>query len=97
MAQLGARTQLGDRDGIRARFPGSSFAPYSKTFFGFYIGAQDPYPGFVQDNERLDKELTEAAIPHVFELYQGAHDPTFWREHQDEWLGAAVDRLDPPS
>ena len=75
----------------------SSFAPYSKTFFGFYIGAQDPYPGFVKDNERLDKELTEAAIPHVFELYQGAHDATFWREHQDEWLGAAVDRLDPPS
>jgi enterochelin esterase-like enzyme len=73
------------------------FGPYGKTFFGFYIGAQDPYPGFVQDNERLDTELGEAGIPHVFELYQGAHDTTFWQEHQDEWLGAAVERLDPPS
>jgi enterochelin esterase-like enzyme len=75
----------------------SKFGPYDKTFFGFYIGAQDPYPGFVEDNEQLDKELTDAGIPHVFELYQGAHDGTFWREHQDEWLGAAVERLDPPS
>jgi len=74
-----------------------TFAPYGKTFFGFYIGAQDPYPGFVEDNEQLDQELTEAGIPHVFELYQGAHDASFWREHQDEWLGAAVERLDPPS
>jgi hypothetical protein len=24
------------------------------------------------------------------------HDGTFWREHQDEWLAAAVERLDPP-
>jgi hypothetical protein len=50
VAQLGAGTQLGDRDGVRA-----------------------------------------------FKLYQGAHNATFWREHQDEWLGAAVDRLEPPS
>jgi enterochelin esterase-like enzyme len=73
------------------------FSPYGRTFFGFYIGAQDPYPGFVQDNERLDSELDAADIPHVFELYQGAHSSSFWREHQDEWLGAAVERLDPPS
>ncbi len=70
------------------------FGPYGKTFFGFYIGAQDPYPGFVADNELLDKELTDAGIPHVFKLYQGAHDTSFWREHQDQWLGAAVDHLD---
>jgi enterochelin esterase-like enzyme len=72
------------------------FRPYGKTFFGFYIGAQDPYNGFVDDNKALDTELTEAGIPHVFEIYQGAHDGTFWREHQDEWLAAAVARLDPP-
>jgi enterochelin esterase-like enzyme len=72
------------------------FRPYGKTFFGFYIGAQDPYTDFVPDNQALDKELTDAGIPHVFELYQGGHDGTFWREHQDEWLAAAVERLDPP-
>ena len=64
--------------------------------FGFYIGAQDPYNGFVDDNKALNRELTEAGIPHVFEIYQGAHDGAFWREHQDEWLSAAVERLDPP-
>lgn len=73
------------------------FAPYGKTFFGFYIGAQDPYPGFVQDNERLDEELTNAGIPHVFRLYQGAHDEAFWSRHQHQWLEAAVDHLNPPS
>ncbi len=73
------------------------FAPYGKTFFGFYIGAQDPYPGFVQDNERLDRQLTAAGIPHIFRLYQGAHDESFWSRHQDQWLEAAVDHLDPPS
>jgi enterochelin esterase-like enzyme len=51
----------------------------------------------VEDNEHLDSELDAAGIPHVFELYQGAHNPSFWKEHQDEWLGSAVERLDPPS
>ena len=54
------------------------FAPYPATFFGFYIGRQDPYPGFVEDNVRLSDELTAAGIPHVFELYDGAHDEAFW-------------------
>jgi enterochelin esterase-like enzyme len=75
----------------------ADFRPYGETFFGFYIGTKDPYPGFVEDNERLDRELTEAGIPHVFELYEGAHDSAFWREHQDQWLAGAVERLDPPS
>jgi S-formylglutathione hydrolase FrmB len=47
------------------------FAPYGKTFFGFYTGTKDPY--------------------------EGAHNSAFWAKHQDEWLGGAVDRLDPPS
>jgi hypothetical protein len=33
----------------------------------------------------------------VFELYAGAHDPAFWREHQDQWLAGAVERLAPPA
>lgn len=73
------------------------FAPYGKTFFGFYIGAQDQYKGFVADNEQLDRELTNAGIPHLFELYQGDHSSAFWRSHQDQWLAGAVERLDPPT
>jgi enterochelin esterase-like enzyme len=73
------------------------FTPYSKTFFGFFIGDKDPYPGFVEDNVRLAEELTAAGIPHAFKIYQGEHDQAFWTKHQDEWLAGAVDRLDPPS
>jgi enterochelin esterase-like enzyme len=72
------------------------FRPYGKTFFGFYIGAQDPYTNFVPDNQALDRELTDAGIPHVFELYQGGHNGTLWHEYEDQWLAAAVERLDPP-
>ena len=53
------------------------FGPYPRTFFGFYIGTKDPYPGFVDDNLRLDEELTEAGIPHVIQRYEGAYDQTF--------------------
>jgi enterochelin esterase-like enzyme len=73
------------------------FAPFGKTFFGFYTGTKDPYPGFVKDNVTLSRELRAAGIPHVFRLYEGAHNSGFWAQHQDEWLGGAVDRLDPAS
>jgi enterochelin esterase-like enzyme len=73
------------------------FAPYTKTFFAFYIGTRDPYPGFVEDDERLDAELNKAEIPHVFALYPGSHNGAFWRQHQDLWLAAAVARLAAPS
>jgi enterochelin esterase-like enzyme len=72
------------------------FGPYGKTYFAFYTGTKDPFPGFVEDNEKLSDELTKARIPHVFALYDGAHDRQFWSQHQDEWLAAAVRRLDPP-
>ena len=73
------------------------FERYPKTFFGFYIGSYDPYTNFIADNKRLDRELTAAGIPHVFAVYPGAHRGAFWRQHQDQWLDGAVDRLDPPS
>jgi enterochelin esterase-like enzyme len=71
------------------------FARYPRTFFGFYIGSKDPYPGFVEDNVELSRELKAAQIPHVFRIYDGAHDRGFWDDHQDDWLSAAVARLDP--
>lgn len=72
------------------------FRPYGATFFGFYIGNKDPYPGFVADNVRLSKELKAAGIPHTFRIYRGAHNATFWDQHQDEWLSGAVGHLDRP-
>ncbi|HEX3688118.1 MAG TPA: hypothetical protein VHV28_00390, partial [Solirubrobacteraceae bacterium] len=57
----------------------------------------DPYTNFIADNKRLNRELTAAGIPHAFRLYPGAHNGTFWRMHQDQWLDTAVDRLDPPT
>jgi putative tributyrin esterase len=73
------------------------FSPYPSTFFAFYIGTKDPYPGFVDDNVKLSEELSDARIPHVFALYEGAHNGEFWNEHQDDWLAAAAARLDRPT
>jgi enterochelin esterase-like enzyme len=73
------------------------FGRYPKTFFGFFIGNKDPYPGFVADNQRLDRELAQAGVAHTFKIYPGAHNQAFWSQHQDEWLAAAVARLDRPS
>jgi enterochelin esterase-like enzyme len=73
------------------------FRRYPKTFFGFYVGNRDPYPGFVADNLQLDRELTRAGVAHRFQLYDGAHNQAFWSAHLDEWLAAAVERLDSPS
>ena len=75
---------------------GSLFRPYGATFFGFYIGNQDPYPGFVGDNVRLSSELKAAGIPHTFRIYRGAHNSAFWAQHQDVWLAGAVAHLDAP-
>jgi enterochelin esterase-like enzyme len=72
------------------------FRLYGRTFFGFYIGNKDPYPGFVADNVRLSRELKEAGVPHTFRIYRGAHDAAFWDQHQDEWLSGAVGHLDQP-
>ena len=72
------------------------FSPYGKTFFGFYIGDKDPYPGFVADNVRLSRELKAAGVQHTFKIYHGAHNASFWDQHQDEWLAGAVNHLDRP-
>jgi len=74
-----------------------SFRRYPDTFFGFFIGSNDPYPGFVEDNRQLSRELARAGVPHRFRIYEGAHNQAFWNRHDDEWLTAAVRRLDSPS
>jgi enterochelin esterase-like enzyme len=74
-----------------------SFGRYGATYFGFYVGSNDPYPGFLDDNKLFDRELREAKIKHLFRIYEGAHNNAFWAEHQDEWLAGAVERLDRPA
>jgi hypothetical protein len=36
-------------------------------------------------------------VPHRFQVYAGAHNHAFWTQHDDEWLTAAVERLDASS
>jgi len=64
------------------------------TFFAFYVGANDSR--FRAENEQLDSELTAAKVPHVFELYPGSHEQSFWEAHAVTWLKLALDRLAQP-
>ena len=64
------------------------------TFFAFYVGREDPT--FVADNERLDRELTAARVPHLFALYAGGHENSLWQAHATRWLGLALDHLQDP-
>jgi enterochelin esterase-like enzyme len=64
------------------------------TFFAFYVGREDQR--FRVENERLDRELREARVPHVFELYSGAHEQAVWTAHARGWLALALRHLAPP-
>lgn len=55
---------------------------------GFFVGDQDTR--FLDENRRLDAELTAASVPHRFAVYPGAHDDTFWDAHERDWLMAGV-------
>jgi putative tributyrin esterase len=63
------------------------------TFFAFYVGRQDAR--FRAENERLHRELAAASVPHVFEVYPGAHEQTLWTRHAAAWLRLALGRLAP--
>jgi putative tributyrin esterase len=64
------------------------------TFFAFYVGTGDAR--FRAENEELDRELASARVAHVFELYPGSHEQSFWAAHAVTWLRLALDRLTPP-
>ena len=64
-----------------------------KTYFAFYIGRGDGR--FLAENMQLDRELTAARAPHLFEVYKGAHETSLWRAHAVGWLGLALARLAP--
>lgn len=61
------------------------------TLLAFYVGRGDPT--FVPDNAQLNRELTAAGIPHLFELYPGVHTVSLWEKHATAWLALALHRL----
>jgi enterochelin esterase-like enzyme len=62
-----------------------------RMFIAFYVGARDSR--FRAENEQLDRELTEAAIPHLFREFAGGHDQRLWQRHAAMWLGLALAHL----
>ena len=64
-----------------------------KTYFAFYIGRGDDR--FLTENLQLDRELTAAGAPHLFEVYKGAHESSLWQAHAVAWLRLALGRLAP--
>ena len=65
-----------------------------QTFFAFYVGRGDAR--FRAENEQLDRELTAAQVPHVFELYAGGHSTALWERRAPGWLRMALSRLERP-
>lgn len=65
------------------------------TFLAFYVGSHDAR--FRDENERFDAELRAARIPHVFRIYPGGHASAVWSAHASQWLGLALDHLQPAS
>jgi enterochelin esterase-like enzyme len=65
------------------------------TFLAFYVGRSDTR--FRDENVRLDRELTAAHVPHLFELYRGGHQTALWQRHATGWLRLALRHLAPPS
>ena len=63
------------------------------TFFGFYVGRGNAR--FRAENLALHHELMSAGIPHVSEVYLGAHGKRVWSAHAHAWLGLALAHLTP--
>jgi enterochelin esterase-like enzyme len=63
------------------------------TFLAFYVGRGDRR--FLAENLQFDRELTNAHVPHVFDVYRGAHTTTLWRSHAVAWLRLALAHLAP--
>jgi enterochelin esterase-like enzyme len=62
------------------------------TYFAFYVGRGDER--FRDENERFDRELDAAHVPHVFRVYAGGHEQSVWTSHARAWLAVAVDHLE---
>jgi enterochelin esterase-like enzyme len=62
--------------------------------FAFYVGRGDTR--FLAENEQLNGELVAAQIPHVFDVYAGAHTTSLWRSRAAAWLQLGLNRLAKP-
>ena len=88
-AQLGTATlDLGSRS-ANAHASAHAYVPTLRqtlarrpTLIAFYVGRDDDR--FRDENERLDRELSDAGVPHVFRLYPGGHDQGVWAKHAPE-------------
>lgn len=65
------------------------------TLLAFYVGRGDAR--FRLENEQFARELDGAHIPHVFAVYQGAHETRLWRRHARSWLSLALAHLSRPT
>jgi len=61
------------------------------TYFAFYVGRGDDR--FRDENERFNRELIAARVPHVFRVYAGGHEQSVWSAHAKAWLAMAVDHM----
>lgn len=61
------------------------------TYFAFYVGRGDDR--FRDENERFNRELISARVPHVFRVYAGGHAQSVWSAHAKAWLAMAVDHM----
>jgi enterochelin esterase-like enzyme len=66
----------------------------TSTFFAFYVGRGDSR--FLAENQQAEQELVAAHIPHVFEVYPGAHTTALWQAHAVTWLRLARTHLATP-
>ena len=64
------------------------------TFIAFYVGAADTR--FARENAVLDRELTQAKIPHLYRVYTGGHEQSLWQAQAPHWLALALGRLEAP-
>ncbi|MCW2966017.1 MAG: Enterochelin esterase-related enzyme [Actinomycetia bacterium] len=64
----------------------------TSTFFAFYVGRSDSR--FLAENEQASRELVAARVPHVFEVYAGAHETALWQAHAVAWLRLALRHLE---
>ena len=63
------------------------------TYFAFYVGRGDTR--FLAENVQLDRELSADHVPHLFEIYRGAHESLLWQTHAVTWLQLALKHLEP--
>ncbi|HEX4681024.1 MAG TPA: alpha/beta hydrolase-fold protein [Gaiellaceae bacterium] len=67
----------------------------TSTFFAFYVGRGDSR--FLAENRQASRELVAAHIPHVFDVYAGAHTTALWQAHAVAWLRLALRQLAKPT